>query len=539
MIRGNSMSEDSYDFIIVGAGSAGAVLANRLTENSKWRILLLEAGAKGHPYSRIPASFGLLIDHPTANWRYSSQPEEGTANRRIPIPRGKLLGGSSSINGLVFVRGQQLDYDTWGQLGNRGWSYDDVLPTFKKMEHYEHGGDEFRSEGGPLRVSESTDEGPLYEAIRAAAIELGIPHNSDYNGVTQEGIVRTQTTISNGVRMSTARCYLKPIENRANLRIETNANVQKVILEGSRCVGVQYEQKGKTVQATAAKEVIISTGAIASPQLLELSGIGQPDLLRSNGVEVKHELMGVGEHLRDHINAPVKVHMKHGELSYNKRMQGMGRAWQVLRYIFQKRGFMSLPSAPMLAFLRTRDDLETPDVQMHIVPYAVKNYKKRQLHDFPGITMAVYQLRPESLGSIHIQSPYASEQPAINFNFLSDRIDRDVMIGGVRKIRRIMDTDAMREVRGDEFLPGRAIETDDQILDYIRNTAETAYHPIGTCRMGQGPGAVVDDRLLVHGLSGLRIADGSIMPTMVSGNTNAACIMIGEKAADMIKRDNA
>jgi choline dehydrogenase len=407
------------------------------------------------------------------------------------------------------------------------------------MEHYEHGGDEFRSEGGPLRVSESTDEGPLYEAIRAAAIELGIPHNSDYNGVTQEGIVRTQTTISNGVRMSTARCYLKPIENRTNLRIETNANVQKVILEGSRCVGVQYEQKGKTVKATAAKEVIISTGAVASPQLLELSGIGQPDLLRSNGVEVKHELMGVGEHLRDHINAPIKVHMKHGELSYNKRMQGMGRAWQVLRYIFQKRGFMSLPSAPMLAFLRTRDDLETPDVQMHIVPYAVKNYKKRQLHDFPGITMAVYQLRPESLGSIHIQSPHASEQPAINFNFLSDKIDRDVMIGGVRKIRRIMDTDAMREVRGDEFLPGRAIETDDQILDYIRNTAETAYHPIGTCRMGQGPGAVVDDRLLVHGLSGLRIADGSIMPTMVSGNTNAACIMIGEKAADMIKRDNA
>ena len=533
------MNEDSYDFIIVGAGSAGAVLANRLTENSKWRILLLEAGAKSHPYSRIPASFGLLIDHPTANWRYSSQPEEGTANRRIPVPRGKLLGGSSSINGLVFVRGQQLDYDTWGQLGNRGWSYDNVLPTFKKMEHYEHGSDELRSEGGPLRVSESTDEGPLYEAIRAAATELGIPHNPDYNGVTQEGIVRTQTTISNGVRMSTARCYLKPIENRTNLRIETNANVQKVILEGSRCVGLQYEQKGKTIQATVAKEVIISAGAVASPQLLELSGIGQPDLLRSNGVEVKHELMGVGEHLRDHINAPIKVHMKHGELSYNKRMQGMGRAWQVLRYIFQKRGFMSLPSAPMLAFLRTRDDLETPDVQMHIVPYAVKNYKKRQLHDFPGITMAVYQLRPESLGSIHIQSPRASEHPAINFNFLSDQIDRDVMIGGVRKIRRIMDTDAMREVRGDEFLPGRAIETDDQILDYIRNTAETAYHPIGTCRMGQGPRAVVDDRLLVHGLSGLRIADGSIMPTMVSGNTNAACIMIGEKAADMIKRDNA
>ena len=532
------MNVDSYDFIIVGAGSAGSVLANRLTEKSQWRILLVEAGVKSHPYSRIPASFGLLIDHPTANWRYSSQPEEGTANRRIPVPRGKLLGGSSSINGLVFVRGQQLDYDTWGQLGNRGWSYDDVLSSFKKMEHYEHGANDLRSQGGPLRISEATDEGPLYEAIRAATIELGIPHNPDYNGVSQEGIVRTQTTISNGVRMSTARCYLKPIKNRGNLRVETSAHTQRIIMDGSRCVGIEYECNGKITQANASKEVIVCTGSVASPQLLELSGIGQPKLLRRHGIEVKHELVGVGEHLRDHINAPIKFHMKREDLSYNKRMQGLGPAWQVLRYIFQKRGFMSLPSAPMLAFLRTRDNMETPDVQIHIAPYAVKNYKKRQLHDFPGITMAVYQLRPESLGSIHIQSPHASEQPAINFNFLSDQIDRDTILGGVKKSRQIMDTNAMKKVRGDEFLPGREVETDDQILDYIRRTAETAYHPIGTCRMGQGPRAVVDDRLRVHGLSGLRIADGSIMPTMVSGNTNAACIMIGEKASDMIKQDN-
>ena len=520
-------------------GRRARFLANRLTENSRRRVLLLEAGAKSHPFSRVPVSFGLLIDHPTANWRYTSQPEEGTGNRRIPVPRGRLLGGSSAINGLVFVRGQSLDYDTWGQLGNRGWTYDDVLPVFKRMEHYEHGADDLRSQGGPLRVSEATDEGPFYEAIRAATEELGIPHNPDYNGATQEGIVRTQTTISNGVRMSTARCYLKPVENRPNLRIETGAHTHKVLLDGTKCTGVSYEQGGRMIEANAAKEVIVCTGGVASPQLLELSGIGRPELLQSHGIAVTHELMGVGEHLRDHINARIQYHMKRTELSYNKRMQGLGPAWQVLRYVFQKRGFMSLPSAPMLAFLRTREDMETPDIQMHIVPYAVKNPKKRQLHDFPAMTIAVYQMRPESLGSIHIQSADPHEQPAINFNFLSDPIDRDAMIAGFRRIRTIMGTEAMQRVRGDEYSPGADIETDDQILHYIRNNSETAYHPIGTCRMGQGPGAVVDDRLRVHGLTGLRVADGSVMPTMVSGNTNAACIMIGEKASDMIKEDHA
>tara|TARA_B100001123_G_scaffold429486_1_gene548056 strand:+ start:363 stop:1964 length:1602 start_codon:yes stop_codon:yes gene_type:complete len=532
------VNTETYDFIIVGAGSAGAVIANRLTENSQWRALLIEAGAASHPYSRIPISFGLLIDHPTANWRYSSQPEEGTANRKIPVPRGRLLGGSSSINGLVFVRGQPLDYDTWGQLGNRGWSFDDVLPLFQKMEHYEHGADELRAQGGPLRVSEATDEGPLYDAIRAATAELGIPHNPDYNGKSQEGIVRTQTTISNGVRMSTARCYLNPVKNRANLRIETDAHTQKLLIEGTKCTGVLYKKNGKIIEANALKEVIVCTGGVASPQLLELSGIGQPELLKKHGIEVKHELKGVGEHLRDHINARIQFYMKRGELSYNQRMQGLGPVWQVMRYVFQKRGFMTLPSAPMLAFLRTRDNMETPDIQMHMVPYAIKNPKKRQLHKFPGMTVSIYQLRPESLGSIHIQSPDPDTQPAINFNFLSDQIDRDAMIAGFKRIRDIMNTNAMMQVRGDEFSPGIEVQTDDQILNFIRETAETAYHPIGTCRMGQGPDAVVDERLRVHGLSSLRIADGSIMPTMVSGNTNAACIMIGEKASEMIKQDS-
>ncbi len=534
------MAEEGYDFVIVGAGSAGAALANRLTENPRWRVLLLEAGAKGHPWSRIPVSFGLLIDNPAANWRYSSEPEENTANRRIPVPRGKLLGGSSSINGLVFVRGQPLDYDTWGQLGNRGWSFQDVLPVFRRMEHYEHGADELRAEGGPLRVSEATDEGPLYDAIRAGARELGLPHNPDYNGASQEGVVRTQTTISNGVRQSTARCYLKPAERRPNLRIETRALTRKLLFDGAKCVGVEYERGGRTVEARAGREVVVCAGGVASPQLLELSGIGRPDLLRGLGIEPVHELPGVGEHLRDHINARIQYRMERAELSYNPKMRTLaGRTWQVARYLVEKRGFLSLPSAPMLAFLRTRPELETPDVQMHIVPYAVKNPKKRQLHDFPAMTVAVYQLRPESLGSIHVRSADPREHPAIRFNFLSDAIDRAAMTGGFRLIRKFMDTGAMRAVRGEEYSPGAEVESDDAILDYIRANSETAYHPVGTCRMGQGPGAVVDERLRVRGLAGLRVADGSIMPTMVSGNTNAACIMIGEKASDLLKEDHA
>ena len=413
------------------------------------------------------------------------------------------------------------------------------MPVFRRMEHYEHGADEYRAQGGPLRVSEANDDGPLYDAIRAAALEMGLPHNADYNGATQEGIVRTQTTISNGVRMSTARCYLEPARSRPNLRIETHAHARTLVFDGTRCTGVVYEQRGNTVEAAAGREVIICAGGIASPQLLELSGIGQPELLAAHGIAARHALPGVGEHLRDHINARAQFHMKRAELSYNQRMRGIGPAWQVLRYVFRRDGFLNLPSAPMLAFLRSRPDLETPDVQMHIVPYAVKNPKKRQLHKFPAMTISVYQLRPESLGSVHIQSPDPHQQPAIRFNFLSDPIDRAAMTGGFRLIRGIMDTEAMKAVRGEEFSPGPAVESDDQILDYIRNNSETAYHPIGTCRMGQGPNAVVDDRLRVHGLSGLRVADGSIMPTMVSGNTNAACIMIGEQAADFIRSDHA
>lgn len=537
------MSFEQPDFIIVGGGSAGAVLANRLSEEARWSVLLLEAGAASHPYSTLPASFGLFIDHPGVNWRYASDPEEGTANRKIPVPRGKMLGGSSSINGLVFVRGQPLDYNSWAQFGNRGWSFDDVLPYFQRMETFEQAGeqagDASRGKDGPLHVSEVPDQNPLYDALIAAALEIGIPHNRDYNGATQEGISKTQTTIRNGRRMSTAACYLKPARKRPNLRIVAEAMVQKLLLDGSRCVGVVYEHQGRMIEALASKEVILSAGGVASPQVLELSGIGAPSVLKEQGIEVCHALDAVGENLRDHLNARIQWRITKPGLSYNERMRGLGRVREAFRYATSRRGFLSLPSAPLVGFFKTRPELDTPDLQSHLVPYTIRDAKRRLLQDEPGMTMACYQLRPESLGSIHIKSPDANAHPRIRFNFLSDPQDRQTMVDGFRLIRRLAAAKALDPIRGVELSPGEEASTDDEILSWIRENAETAYHPIGTCRMGPaGRGTVVDERLRVHGLTGLRVADASIMPTMVSGNTNAASIMIGEKAADMIKDDH-
>lgn len=539
-MQGSDGGSAEVDFIIVGAGSAGAVLANRLTESGRHTVLLLEAGAPSHPYSRMPASFGLLISDPAANWCYKSVPEEGTANREIPVPRGKLLGGSSSINGLVYVRGQPLDYDTWAQRGNRGWSFDDVLPVFKRMEHYEHGADEMRSQGGPLHVCEAYEQGPLYEAIFRAGESLGIRRNPDYNGADQEGFARTQTTIKNGFRQSTAVTYIAPARSRSNLRIVTGALATRLILEGTRCVGVAYRVgNSDEVEVRAGREVVISCGGVAAPQLLELSGIGRPDVLRPLGIEVKHALPGVGEHLRDHINARVVWRLKRRGLSYNERMSGLpARGLQFLRYLVTRRGFMAMPSAPMVGFLKTRPDLETPDIQVHVMPYVIRDAARRLLHDWPGMSMTCYQLRPESLGSIHVRSADAREHPEIRFNFLSDAIDRRTMIDGLRLIRKVAEAGPLDPIRGEEVEPGVGVTSDEAVLDYIRRTANTAFHPVGTCRMGPGDECVVDPRLKVHGISGLRVADASIMPTMVSGNTNAASIMIGEKASDMIREDH-
>ncbi|NDA94171.1 MAG: choline dehydrogenase, partial [Betaproteobacteria bacterium] len=529
----------TYDYVIVGAGSAGAVLASRLSEDPAVEVLLIEAGVESHPYTRMPLSFGLLIDRPEANWLYESEPEPNTAHRKIPVPRGKILGGSSAINGMVWVRGQPQDYETWEKMGARGWAWRDLAPLFQKIEHFVDGdGANGRGTEGPLKVTVVSDENPLYDALFEAGKDAGYPVNPDYNSLDQEGIVKTQASIYQGRRMSVAHCYLEPARRRPNLHIATQAHVTELVLDGKRCTGVRY-RRGNEQVTVRALETVLCAGGVASPQLLELSGIGNPQILQQHGIEVKHALPAVGENFRDHLNARIVWRLKDPRVSYNHMARGLGAVTQMMKYITTGTGFMSLPSAPMLAFLKTDPAMATPDVQMHLVPYSIKDPKTRKLQDFPSMTIACYQLRPESLGSIHIRSADPMVQPCIQFNFLSDPVDQKAMIDGFRMMRRIVATAAMDRYRDVEVSPGEHLQSDLEILDWIRAHAHTAYHPIGTCRMGAGSDAVVDPKLRVHGLAGLRVADASIFPTMPSGNTNAPAIMVGEKAAEILKASHA
>jgi choline dehydrogenase len=526
---------NNYDYIIVGAGSAGCAVANRLSKNHQNNVLLIEAGRASHPVTRLPASFALLIDNPLANWRYRSEPEESTGNREIPVPRGKLLGGSSAINGLVYVRGNKLDYDTWAQMGNTGWSYDDVLPFFKKMENYQGELSEIRGGDGPLKVSEVTDRNPIYDGLFKAAEENKIPVNKDYNGDDQEGISYTQTTIYKGERMSAKIAYLSPIKSRKNLTIVTDSLVTRLLFEGKQCVGAEVKNKNKIIEYSAAKEVILCGGAINSPQVLELSGIGDRSILESKGIELIHELKGVGENLRDHLAPRLVYNITKPGIAYNDKARGVNLIKQVFKYVFQRDGFLTLPSAPVIGFFKTRKELAAPDIQVHFIPYkVVLKDGKRTLGKEPGITCTVNQNLPESKGSIHIKSNDPEEFPSIKYNFLSSQLDKDTLVAGVKLIRNLMKTESMKEFVNDEIQPGFEISTDDDILEFIKNKAETVYHPSGTCKMGFDQNAVVDKNLKVHGIKGLRVADASIMPTLVSGNTNAVCMMIGERCADFI-----
>ncbi|MDE0809989.1 MAG: GMC family oxidoreductase N-terminal domain-containing protein, partial [Alphaproteobacteria bacterium] len=516
------MSDDKYDYIIVGAGSAGSVLANRLSADGRFSVLVIEAGRQSHPWSRIPVGFAKLIENPAANWLYSSEPDAGSGQRRIPIPRGKLLGGSSSINGMVFVRGQSHDFDHWAQLGNQGWSYQDVLPLFKKMESFEGGDDEFRGRDGPLKVTDPGETGPIYDAMFAAAEQAGINRNTDYNGAAQDGVAMTQATIHNGRRMSTAYCYLDPARGRRNLTILTDALTEKLILDCNRCVGVRYRVGGRVKEARASREVIVSTGTINSPQLLELSGIGQADRLTGLGIPCLHALPGVGENLKDHYAPRMKWTVSRRGLTYNDNARGLGLIWQALRYAVTRKGFLALPAAPMRAYVRSREGLDSPDLGISFNPYLIADGAK--LDTERGFTMVFHVLRSDSKGSIHATSSDPRIPPAINFNFLSDEGDRTTLLAGMRIVRNWVNAPAMDTFRGDEIGPGEGVQDDEALLEWVRNTAETTYHPVGTCKMGSDPMAVVDNQLRVHGLQGLRVADASIMPTLTSGNTNAPSI---------------
>ena len=530
------MSQE-FDYIVIGSGSAGGIVAARLSENGKHDVLCLEAGERDESFfwTKVPVASAFLYDDPRANWCYWSEPSQAYAGRKLFVPRGRILGGSSAINGMVYVRGQRQDFDHWAQLGCTGWSYDDVLPMFKKMESYGGGNDAHRGRAGPIRITEASKVTKFYHLLFASAEAIGIPHNPDYNGHDQEGVAMAQGSIHKGRRQSTASCYLGPARNRPNLTIHTAAEATSLIMEGKRCVGVRYNRQGSPVEARARREVIVSCGAINSPKLLELSGIGQPEHLQSHGIEVVHELPGVGENLRDHFGPLMKYTINADGVSLAEISRGWKFIREGLRYILFRKGFIAQSMGTGRVFIKTREGLESPDAMLSIIPYIpIMEDGKRRISPVRGISMFAHTQRTESTGSLHIKSANPKAEPAINYNFLDAEYDRETNIRAVRKARELMSTPPLGDIVTEELEPGPGVQTDDEILDYMRNYGQTTYHPTGTCKMGRVPMAVVDAKLRVHGLQGLRIADASIMPTMTSGNTNAPCMMIGEKCADMI-----
>ena len=526
-----------FDYVIVGAGSAGCVLANRLSANGKHSVLLLEAGPKDtNIWIHVPIGYGKLFKEKSVNWMYQTEPEPGLGGRQVFQPRGKVLGGSSSINGLLYVRGQHEDYDRWRQRGNVGWGYDDVLPYFKKAENQQRGADDYHGSGGPLSVSDWRHDDPLSEAFVKAAVETGIPFNADFNGATQEGAGFFQTTTRRGRRASSAFSYLKPAKNRGNLHIETSALAQRIVFEGKRARAVEYRQNGNLRTARARKEVLVSSGAYNSPQLLQLSGVGPADLLKTHGIDVVLDAAGVGNDLQDHLQVRIVTRCAQRITLNDVVNHPLRRVMAGVRWALARSGPLTIAAGTSGAFFKTNPRLASPDIQIHFIPFSTDKMGEN-LHPFSGFTATVCQLRPESRGSLKIRSADPSAPPEIRINYLATETDRAAFIDGIKILRKILAAPALKAYCVDEVYPGAEVTSDEDVLDFCRKTGSTVYHPTSTCRMGNDPLAVVDQRLRVRGIEGLRVVDASVMPDLMSGNTNAPTIMIAEKASDMILED--
>ena len=531
---------ETFDYVIIGAGSAGCILANRLTADGKHSVCLLEAGPPDwNPYIHIPAGFIKTLVNPSVNWLYQSEPSHWTGGRQIDVPRGKTLGGSSSINGHIYNRGQRMDFDNWAQRGNQGWGYADALPYFRRCEQRIGAGDDtFRGREGNLQVTDLNYSHPLCDAFIEGAGEIGIPRNPDYNGARQEGITYVQRTVNKRRRVSTARAFLNPAKSRSNLTVRTKAFAKRILLEGKRAVGVEYAKGGrggKSIEVRANREVILSGGAINSPQLLQLSGIGPAGLLGELGIEVKHELAGVGENLRDHYAPRFTVRAKNAE-TLNERARGINYYTEIAKYLLGGKSIVNLSPSMVYGFWHSDPATKSNDLQFIFTPASYKEGVHGLLDDTPGFTTACWQHRPLSKGYVRARSADPFEKPAIQPNYLDDEEDRRVVVKAMKLARALIHTEAMKPYFDFEVSPGGEVQNDDELLDAARQWGSTTFHVMGSCRMGpdSDPTAVVDDKLRVHGLECLRVIDASIMPMMVSANLNAATMMIGEKGSDIV-----
>jgi len=533
---------NEFDFIIIGSGTAGSLLAKRLSQDPANSVALIEAGpADRNPFIHIPAGFMKTMTNPAINWLYETQGSHGTANRSIKQPRGKTLGGSSSINGHIYNRGQRTDYDVWAQMGNRGWDYASVLPYFKRGEKRIGAADSrFRGSDGEFAVTDLHWDHPLCEAFIDGAVAMGIPRNPDYNGAKQDGVGYFQRSIHKRRRMSSARAFLHPSMNRRNLRVYTNTHVLKINLDGKRATSITCTRGGphssESFTISARREIILSAGTFNSPQLLQLSGIGPASLLDELGIDVAHDLAGVGENLRDHYGVRFVARVLDGVETINELSRGLKLGKEILSYFTGGKSILNLQPTLVHVFWKSRPSLEQSDLQMTFTPASYQEGVQSALDEFPGATVAVWQQRPVSSGYVRAVSrdPYA--KPLIQPNYLAESSDQQVLLDGMKLARQLMSTESLGRYVKHEELPGPQVQSDDDLLEFARHNGTTTFHPVGTCQMGPSTNAkaVVDDQLRVHGLSNLRVVDASVMPTMVSANTNAATLMIADKAADMI-----